>query len=155
MDQFLPLWLPNDDFLSSSFPLHLMYYIVRELFSPIYLFLSVFTDLFVFGLVGYNLLLSWFIPMLKLSKIWPLGGSSTGSISFQIFHHSLSTFTLFWHKMFHAHFVQSLLQPWNQLFSYGPLLLFSGKDLETKIWVPGMLSATGVSLIFVLLGGKK
>lgn len=50
-------------------------------------------------------------------------------------------------KMFQAHLVFSLTQPWNQPFLQGSLVPFSGEwCLETRIWVLGVLIVTGISL---------
>lgn len=85
--------------------------------SPPLFIYTHFTDLFIFGSVGYYWLLSWFLLMLRWSKIWPLGPSSTGSTSFHVFYHSLSISIFFWHKVLQGHLALSCLSLWNQPFS--------------------------------------
>lgn len=60
---------------------------------------------------------------------------------FDMSHHSLTNFFIFWHKVFWEHLVFSMFQPSNnQPFSQGALVPFSGKwYLEIKIWVIGVL----------------
>lgn len=49
-------------------------------------------------------------------------------------------FLVFWpNGILQTHLVLSQLQSWNEPFLQGALVFFSGRYLETKIWVPGVL----------------
>lgn len=70
--------------------------------------------------------------MLKLSHSWPVGAP----LSWHLFYMSSSFFEpfhTFWHKIFQAHLLLSLPQPWKQLFLQRTLVPFSGEsqDLDT------------------------
>lgn len=63
-------------------------------------------------------------------------------------HPFFSTSFLLAPQIFHSHLVFSLLQSGHQPLLQGALVPFIGKNyLETKIWVPAVLTITGMSLL--------
>lgn len=126
-------------------------------YLPNYLFIPVWTDAYLFYLMGFNPMLSLFISLLKLFDIghwhfFRLAPMHSYKIPF-FFRH----FIIFWyHKIFQAQLLLSLPKPWNQLFLQGALVFFSGECcLENKHWEVGELPGTGAILLLDPLGQQR
>ena len=63
--------------------------------------------------------------------------------------YQLSTFLACWYMIFQVHTVLFRPLPWSHTFLQDILTLFIGEwDLDTKIWVLGVLIITGLSLLW-------
>lgn len=112
-----------------------------------YVFVPVWIHGFFYSMV-YNLLLSLFILIIRISQIWPVGTPPNWvRCSFDI---SASLFELsFGHnKIFQVYLVLSLPQPYKQSFLQGVPILFNGEwHLEAQLWAIDRLTVTGVLLL--------
>lgn len=100
----------------------------------------------------YNHYLFWWLNC-------PRFGTNLTLSSFDLLPYSLSIFLFSYFllpKMYWAHLILFLPQPWNQPFFHGTLFPFSKKlYLESKIWEPGVHIATGMALFLGPFSSKK
>ena len=106
----------------------------------------------------------YFILLLKLFHLWPLGALTFGSYILLTFHHHYVSecvcvcviFLNVWHcKMPQVHLIYFLPEFQNQLFLQDLSSFYWKMLLVTKFWVLGMLAPTEMCLIQGPLSGKN
>lgn len=143
------------DFQIGSFQIYQLAFQLERSIYTIYLFIYQSSIYCQYGLLfysmGYNMLWTLFILMLKLSLTCPVGMPQLALcvlLTCQFFFLTFSVFLAvpyFLAQNVQVHLVPSLHQPWNLSFLQGYLIPFNREwYLGIKIWVLGMLIAPGV-----------